>query len=91
LIEFGKQDETLIISCEDVSADKKQSLSTTLYSFHPAWEENVFYAKAPKFKDDFKKVLGTFIDSSVEIKNIEKQQPNLESLFLQLTGKTLRD
>ncbi|MFI5204241.1 MAG: ABC transporter ATP-binding protein [Flavobacteriales bacterium] len=91
LLTHAKQEETLTITCENVGDEIKQKLSQTLASYQPLWEENIFHAKATKFKDEFKNVLGSFIDASVEIKNIEKQHTNLESLFLQLTGKTLRD
>ena len=54
-------------------------------------EEGIVKIDSYKEIDNFDKIILYFTDKNIKIKNIENKTPNLETVFMSLTGRTLRD
>ncbi len=54
-------------------------------------EEGIVKIDSYKEVDNFDKIILYFTDKNIKIKNIENKTPNLETVFMSLTGRTLRD
>ncbi len=54
-------------------------------------ENNLISIPSLSFKNDLKEIVSFFNDSQAEITHIEKKEVDLETIFLKLTGKNLRD
>lgn len=54
-------------------------------------ENNLISIPTISFKNDLKDIVSLFNESQAEITHIEKKEVDLETIFLKLTGKNLRD
>jgi len=54
-------------------------------------EENVIKVNSDTGVNNLNKIIQYFISHDVEIRSVEEQAPNLETVFLTLTGRKLRD
>ncbi|PEA53019.1 export ABC transporter ATP-binding protein [Bacillus pseudomycoides] len=54
-------------------------------------EENVIKVNSDTGVNNLNKIIQYFISHDVEIRSLEEQAPNLETVFLTLTGRKLRD
>lgn len=66
--------------------ERFRQLNPTLYI-----EGNVLHMETVDFKTDLKNLVSLFHESPVDITHIEKKETDLETIFLKLTGKHLRD
>lgn len=62
-----------------------------VFSNPPQLEGNVLSLETNDFKTDLKQLVMLLNESPVAIEQIEKREVDLETIFLKLTGKTLRD
>ncbi|MFC5648171.1 ATP-binding cassette domain-containing protein [Paenibacillus solisilvae] len=54
-------------------------------------EENVIYIQSDAAVDNLNRILKQLMADGMEIRAVEEREPNLESVFLTLTGRKLRD
>ncbi|PHA01866.1 export ABC transporter ATP-binding protein [Bacillus pseudomycoides] len=54
-------------------------------------EENVIKVNSDTGVNNLNKIIQYFISHDIEIRSVEEQAPNLETVFLTLTGRKLRD
>ncbi|EEM37858.1 Multidrug ABC transporter, ATP-binding protein [Bacillus thuringiensis serovar sotto str. T04001] len=54
-------------------------------------EENVIKVNSDAGVNNLNKIIQHFINHDIEIRSVEEQAPNLETVFLTLTGRNLRD
>ncbi len=54
-------------------------------------EENVIKVHSDAGLNNLNKIIQHFINHDIEIRSLEEQAPNLETVFLTLTGRNLRD
>ncbi|MEH7458400.1 ABC transporter ATP-binding protein [Bacillus sp. JJ1127] len=54
-------------------------------------EENVIKVNSDTGLNNLNKIIQHFINHDIEIRSLEEQAPNLETVFLTLTGRNLRD
>ncbi|MED4650281.1 ABC transporter ATP-binding protein [Bacillus pseudomycoides] len=54
-------------------------------------EENVIKVHSDAGVNNLNKIIQHFINHDIEIRSLEEQAPNLETVFLTLTGRNLRD
>ncbi|MDM5188041.1 ABC transporter ATP-binding protein [Bacillus sp. DX4.1] len=54
-------------------------------------EENVIKVNSDAGVNNLNKIIQYFINTGIEIRSVEEQAPNLETVFLTLTGRNLRD
>ncbi|MBP2001419.1 ABC-2 type transport system ATP-binding protein [Paenibacillus shirakamiensis] len=54
-------------------------------------EENRLHVYSDATVDNLNRILKQLMDSGAEIRAVEEQEPNLETVFLTLTGRNLRD
>jgi len=54
-------------------------------------EENVIRVHSDAAVDNLNRILKQLMDAGKEIRSVEEQEPNLETVFLTLTGRNLRD
>ncbi len=54
-------------------------------------EENVIKVNSDTGVNNLNKIVQHFINNDIEIRSLEEQAPNLETVFLTLTGRNLRD
>ncbi|OZB92963.1 ABC transporter ATP-binding protein [Paenibacillus sp. XY044] len=54
-------------------------------------EENVIRIHSDAAVDNLNRILKQLMDDGMEIRSVEEQAPNLETVFLTLTGRNLRD
>ncbi|MDM5154311.1 ABC transporter ATP-binding protein [Bacillus sp. DX1.1] len=54
-------------------------------------EENVIKVNSDTGVNNLNKIIQHFINHDIEIRSLEEQAPNLETVFLTLTGRNLRD
>ncbi|GIO32394.1 MULTISPECIES: ABC transporter ATP-binding protein [Paenibacillus] len=54
-------------------------------------EDNVIRVHSDAAVDNLNRMLKQLMDAGKEIRSVEEQEPNLESVFLTLTGRNLRD
>jgi ABC-2 type transport system ATP-binding protein len=83
--------DTIEIDLESIDAGSQTELMTEFESMAPNFRDSKLLLKAPNGS----RVLGAVIERlnrpGVEIKSVQIHEPNLESVFLHLTGKELRD
>jgi hypothetical protein len=53
--------------------------------------DNVIHFYSSNIKNDLSKIILKCSDAGLDVENIEIQKVNLETIFLSLTGKQLRD
>ncbi|WP_410767982.1 ATP-binding cassette domain-containing protein [Fontibacillus sp. BL9] len=54
-------------------------------------EDNMIRISSDMAVDNLSEILKLLIDSGADIRSVEEQEPNLETVFLTLTGRNLRD
>ncbi|RCX22766.1 ABC-2 type transport system ATP-binding protein [Fontibacillus phaseoli] len=54
-------------------------------------EDNMLRISSDMAVDNLSQILKVLIDSGADIRSVEEQEPNLETVFLTLTGRNLRD
>ncbi|MBB3130142.1 ABC-2 type transport system ATP-binding protein [Paenibacillus rhizosphaerae] len=54
-------------------------------------EENMIRIHSDAAVDNLNRILKQLLDDGMEIRSVEEQEPNLETVFLTLTGRNLRD
>jgi len=54
-------------------------------------EENMIRIHSDAAVDNLNRILKQLMDDGMEIRSVEEQEPNLETVFLTLTGRNLRD
>ncbi len=54
-------------------------------------EENVIKVNSDAGLNNLNQIIQHFINHDIEIRSLEEQAPNLETVFLTLTGRNLRD
>lgn len=86
---LNKIKETIVISFNQLSEEQVQKISAV-------WPdqkrfENTIHFFSSSVKNDLSKIIISCSDSGLDIRNIDIQTVNLESVFLNLTGKQLRD
>ena len=82
--------ESIAVTFNDLGESLKNKLSTTLTGDFQFTDQTLTYYSS-QVKQDLGKLVIQCNDSGGEISNIEIQKVNLETVFLSLTGKQLRD
>ncbi|MFZ5551944.1 MAG: ABC transporter ATP-binding protein [Bacteroidota bacterium] len=82
----GNVRETISLECASTPS-KKDFLSEFDFSVN----ENILRFTVDSVKKDLPKILGKCFENGVDVTHIDISRSNLESVFLQLTGKKLRD
>ncbi|MWV45862.1 ATP-binding cassette domain-containing protein [Paenibacillus sp. HJL G12] len=54
-------------------------------------EENIIHVHSDAAVDNLNRILKQLMEDDKEIRSVEEQEPNLETVFLTLTGRNLRD
>jgi len=54
-------------------------------------DENIVKVNSSKEVNNLDKIIGYFTNNGIKIKNVESKTPDLETVFLTLTGRKLRD
>lgn len=82
---------TIIVTLEDDKGVETDQLTNIDGVLNVYCEEGLIKIDVHKDADNFDKIILYFTDKKIKIKNIENQRPNLETVFISLTGRTLRD
>ncbi|WP_433944997.1 ABC transporter ATP-binding protein [Paenibacillus sp. SN-8-1] len=77
-------------SLSDVPADQLRSIPG-VRTVHLDEHEPVIRIHSDAAVDNLNRILKELIESGAEIRSVEEQEPNLETVFLTLTGRNLRD
>jgi ABC-2 type transport system ATP-binding protein len=85
----SKIKETIVVTLQSVPAEALAKLSTTGIDFKSIGNEILFFTN--NVKGDLSKVILKCSELGLDILNIDIQKVNLETIFLNLTGKQLRD
>ncbi len=85
----SRSKETIAVTCSNISDERFATLASQ-------WPElkrfdNMIRFYTAQVKSDLSKVVLKCSDAGLDIDNIEVQKVNLETVFLSLTGKQLRD
>jgi ABC-type multidrug transport system, ATPase component len=91
LIDKNTTKNTIRIAAEDVSEDTKQLLCGTVGVIDTEYKDGVYTIHTTKDEDSFKNLILQLAGSSMDLKSIEVHKPDLEDVFLQLTGKQIRE
>jgi ABC-2 type transport system ATP-binding protein len=85
----GGEKESLVISGNGISEDKVAKLKSAGYSVTSV--ENKLTFLSSNLKTEMPKMIVACNDAGIEIEHIDIHRVNLETVFLSLTGKQLRD
>lgn len=77
-------------SLVDVHADQIRQIPG-VRTVNQSEQEPMIRIQSDAAVDNLNRILKLLIDSGAEIRSVEEQAPNLESVFLTLTGRNLRD
>lgn len=75
-------------STEDIEISKIKEISGVQAI---QFEDNIVKINSDTGVNNLNKVIHYFIANDIEIRSLEEQEPNLETVFLTLTGRNLRD
>lgn len=81
--------ETIVITFNNLNDDKVQKIQSFWKDCNHAEDKIYFYTS--DLKTELSKIISQCNDAGAEIHNIEIKKVNLETVFLSLTGKQLRD
>jgi len=84
----SKVNDMIVVDCAQTPDEK---VLTSKLGTDVAINENTVTLLSSDSKKDLTKIVNTFTDSGYEITRIDIQKANLESVFLKMTGKQLRD
>lgn len=87
---FAKQHEQLIIHVHEISDSQKTELKNK-FSTACSIQDKTIHVEMPQIKKELIPILNFCASLQLEIEQAEIQKANLESVFLSLTDKTLRD
>ncbi|HEY4800592.1 MAG TPA: ABC transporter ATP-binding protein, partial [Bacteroidia bacterium] len=85
----SKMRETIVVSSDNLTDDIFKRLSSSWKEVKRAGMSVHFYSSS--VKNDLSKIILMCSEAGLEVSNIDIQKVNLESIFLSLTGKELRD
>lgn len=82
----GNIKETVIVECTSIPGD-----ISFLHSFEKSVRDNQLLFTVDSAKAELPKILNKCFEGGIDVAHIEISKANLESVFLSLTGKKLRD
>lgn len=82
---------TVLISVETITDINENKLKNIMGVKNIVINENVVKVISSKDVDNLDKIILYFTQSHIKIKNVVTEAPNLETVFLTLTGRKLRD
>lgn len=85
----GGQKESLVVKGASITEDKIAKLKATGFELSHSEEQLAFFSS--NLKTDMPKMIVACNDNGIEIEHIDIRRVNLETVFLNLTGKQLRD
>lgn len=80
----------IIVTLEDTAVDIK-GLKEIAGIVQTYYEEGVITIEAEQAANNFDQIILYLTEKKLRIKNIEQKKPSLETVFMALTGRTLRD
>lgn len=83
--------KTIIVTLEDDKKIEMSGLKDIDGILNVHFEEGLIRIDTYKEANNFDKIILYFTNKNIKIKNIENKTPNLETVFMSLTGRTLRD
>lgn len=91
LIDSYTKDNTIVVEVEEVSEKINGIISETEGIISIESNENTYTVKTKKDDTCFSKLAENLINNKVHLLSVEVHKPNLETVFLELTGKQLRE
>jgi ABC-2 type transport system ATP-binding protein len=82
---------TVLVTVESVSKVNKEKIKEINGVLSTDIEENVIKINSAKEINNLDKIILYFTNNNIPIRNIESKTPDLETVFLTLTGRKLRD
>jgi ABC-2 type transport system ATP-binding protein len=82
---------TVLVTVESVSKVNKDKIKEINGVLSTDTEENVIKINSAKEINNLDKIILYFTNNNIPIRNIESKTPDLETVFLTLTGRKLRD
>ena len=79
-----------VTSCREVDPDELKDIAG-VQEVQINWEDNVIKINSAIDVNNLNKIIRYFINHNIEIRSLEEKAPNLETVFLTLTGRNLRD
>jgi ABC-2 type transport system ATP-binding protein len=81
--------ETIVVECSGISDETMQKISEEW--MHVKRVDRTLHFYTPDVKNDLSKIIVRCNDLGLDVTRIDIQKVNLETVFLKLTGKQLRD
>lgn len=91
LIDAHTKEHTIIMELEKKSSKAEKIVKETAGVLSVEQEEEKYLIKTRKEEGIFNQLIEQLIQNSIHIRSMEVKKPNLETVFLELTGKQLRE
>ncbi len=91
LIDKNTTQNTIKIASENVSEENRQLLSGAVGVIDLEYEDGIYTIHTTKDEDSLKNLILQLAKGGMNLKSIEIHRPDLEDVFLQLTGKQIRE
>ena len=91
LIDKNTTQNTIKIASGDVSEENRQLLSGAAGVIDLEYEDGIYTIHTTKDEDSLKNLILQLAKGGMNLKSIEIHRPDLEDVFLQLTGKQIRE
>lgn len=91
LIDAHTKDHTIIMELEEKTAKVENIIKETDGVLSVEQEEDKYIIKTRKENGIFSQIIEKMMQNSIHIRSMEVKKPNLETVFLELTGKQLRE
>jgi len=91
LIEMVRGEDVVIIELGDIAADVLKPMLDKYAKLSPIHEDGGIRFTGPGIHKDVPAFIKDFIDMGMTPKSLHIHEPNLETVFLKLTGRELRD
>lgn len=83
--------DTIEIDLGEASETDAGIVTEKFHEMQPSLKENILFLKTENGSEKLGGIISVLSDSGVMIKRVHVREPNLENVFLHLTGKELRD
>lgn len=83
--------ETIVVETKGIPEDIVQGAGNIEHVFEVQYDKNVLTVRCSGGKHNVVRLLGYLQDNNVHIGRVQSERPTLNTIFLELTGKELRD
>lgn len=83
--------ETVTVEARDVDAQTLEEVKALSHVFETSYENNILTVRYTGGKHNVVRLLNTLQNKNIHIGRVSSEQPTLNTVFLELTGKELRD